>query len=172
MTRSGLWTLNFELCVHVIRVYRPSQSAPEKHNQSPQTFAHLVNFSITSPTCLITIQFCCFVYKINKPFTCSRCVISVHVISTYNVRKGSWAFILITQKSTRPEIPSHGLHALPPNSCVHVENWKSVKMLSSLSDPLSPESNARFLLDDASRVFVLCGYISLYLTIIHRHWGE
>ena len=138
----ALWTLDFELCVHVIRVYLPSQSASEKHNQSPQTFAHLVNFSITSPTCLITIQFCCFVYKINKPFTCSRCVISVHVISTYNVRKGSWAFILITQKSTRSEIPSHGLHALPPNSCAHVENWKTLKMLSSLSDPLSPESDA------------------------------
>ena len=81
-------------------------------------------------------------------------------------------FYLNTQKSTRSEIPSHGLHALPPNSCAHVENWKTLKMLSSLSDPLSPESNARFLLDDASRVFVLCGYISLCLTIIHRHWGE
>ena len=36
--------------------------------------------------------------RINKPFTCSRCVIciscSAHVISAYYVRKGSWAFYL------------------------------------------------------------------------------
>ena len=35
--------------------------------------------------------------RINKPFTCSRCFIcilcSVHVIFTYHVSKGSWAFL-------------------------------------------------------------------------------
>ena len=44
--------------------------------------------------------------RIDKPFTCSRCLIctscSVHVISTYYVRKGSWPFLnLVTHKSTR-----------------------------------------------------------------------
>ena len=49
-----------------------------------------------------------FDYRINKPFTRSRCFISVscsvHVISTYYMRKVSWdLFILITHKSTRYE---------------------------------------------------------------------
>ena len=47
--------------------------------------------------CLIIIQSCYFDYRINKPFTCSRCMIcvscSVHLISTYHVRKGSWTFL-------------------------------------------------------------------------------
>ena len=49
-------------------------------------------------SCLTIIKSCYFDCTINKPFTCSRCVIcvscSVHVISTYYVRKGSWAFYL------------------------------------------------------------------------------
>ena len=48
--------------------------------------------------CLIIVQSCYFVHGINKPFTCSCCVIcvacSVHVISTYYMRKGSWVFYL------------------------------------------------------------------------------
>ena len=43
------------------------------------------------------IQSCYSDYKINRPFACSRCLISVscsvHVISRYYVRKGSWAFL-------------------------------------------------------------------------------
>ena len=58
---------------------------------------------------MVIIKSCYFDYRINKPFTYSRCVIcvscSVHVIPTYYVRKGSWAFILITHKSTRSEDP-------------------------------------------------------------------
>ena len=46
--------------------------------------------------CLTIIQSCYFDYKMNKPLTCSRCVIcvscSVHWNSTYYVRTGSWAF--------------------------------------------------------------------------------
>ena len=49
-------------------------------------------------SCLTIIKSCYFDCTINKPFTCSRCVIcvscSVHVISTWYVRKGSWAFYL------------------------------------------------------------------------------
>ena len=45
------------------------------------------------PSGLILIQSCYFDSRINKPFTCSRCVIcvscSVHVISTFHARKGS-----------------------------------------------------------------------------------
>ena len=47
---------------------------------------------------LIIMHFCSFDFRINKPFTCSRCFIrvscSVHVISTYYVRKGSWLVCL------------------------------------------------------------------------------
>ena len=58
---------------------------------------------------LIIAQSCYSHYRINKAFACSRCVIcvscSVHLISTYYVRKGSWAFyLIITHKSTRSEI--------------------------------------------------------------------
>ena len=46
--------------------------------------------------CLIIMQSCYFDCRINKPFTCSRWVIcvscSVHLTSTYTMRKGSWAF--------------------------------------------------------------------------------
>ena len=49
--------------------------------------------------CLIIVQSCYFHYRINKPFACSRCLIcvscSVHVISTYYARKGSWAFLYL-----------------------------------------------------------------------------
>ena len=48
--------------------------------------------------CLIIIKSCYFDYRINKPFTCSRCVICVscsgHAILTHYVRKGSWALFL------------------------------------------------------------------------------
>ena len=71
---------------HVTRVCVLSQSAYEKHNQekSPQTFAHFVNFSEMCLPCFIITKH--FVYRINKPFTGSRCFIfvscSVHMIST------------------------------------------------------------------------------------------
>ena len=79
---------------HVIGV---CHSASETHNQqsshhvigfsdlidlcvikikSPQTFAHIVNFSKTLLPCLIIMQSCYFDCRINKPFACSRCVIS------------------------------------------------------------------------------------------------
>ena len=49
----------------------PNQSALEKHNQekSPQTFAHLVNFSRKMCLPCLIINFCCcyFDYRINKP---------------------------------------------------------------------------------------------------------
>ena len=47
--------------------------------------------------CLIIIQSCYSDYRMNNLFACSRCVIcvscSVHMISTYYVRKGSWAIL-------------------------------------------------------------------------------
>ena len=47
--------------------------------------------------CLIIIHSCYFDYRIDKPFTASRCVICIscspHLSSTYYVRKGAWAFI-------------------------------------------------------------------------------
>ena len=88
-------------CCHVIGVRLLRQSASEKHNQekgSPQTFAQLVNFFKMCLPYLRIIQSCYFDYRINKPFTCPRCVIcvsrSVHMKSTYYVPKGSWAFHL------------------------------------------------------------------------------
>ena len=59
---------------HVIRVFLPSQPGSEKHNQekkSPQTFAHLVNFSKICQPCLIIMQSCYFDYRINKTYTFS-----------------------------------------------------------------------------------------------------
>ena len=82
----------------MIRFCLPSQSASENQEKSPQTFAHLMHFSEMCLPCLIIIQSYHFDCRINKPFTCSRCVIcvscSVHVISTYDGRKGSWTFYL------------------------------------------------------------------------------
>ena len=84
---------------HVTRVCLPGQSAPEKHNEgnkSPQTFAHLVNFSKVCLPCFLIIQSCYLDCRINKSFACSRCVIciscSVHLISTFYVREGLWVF--------------------------------------------------------------------------------
>ena len=64
---------------------------------------------------VVIMPSCYFDYRINKPFPYSRCVIciscSVHVISTYYVRKGSWAFsTLTTHKSTRSENPTNNRH--------------------------------------------------------------
>ena len=80
---------------HVIGVCLPSQSASKKHNQkahTPLRTSPWISPKMCLP-CLIIIQSCYFDYRINKPFTCSRCVIcvscSVHLISTYYVRKGS-----------------------------------------------------------------------------------
>ena len=61
--------------------------------------------------CLIIIQSCYFDYRINKPFTYSRCVIcvscSVHVISAYYVRKGLWAFYLHYPQINGVSKPDH-----------------------------------------------------------------
>ena len=102
--------------IHVIGVYLLSQSAPEKQsqeNKEPTNLCALCEFlkKMRLP-CLIIIQSCYFHNGINKSFACSRCVMciscSVHLISTYYVRKGSWAFfILITHKSMRFENPIH-----------------------------------------------------------------
>ena len=62
----------------------------------PQTFAQLVIFFKNVTLCLVIIKSCWVDYQINKPLTCSHsgiCVsCSVHVITVYYVRKGSWAF--------------------------------------------------------------------------------
>ena len=69
-------------------------SIPKTHSRkSPQTFARLVNLSKMYLPRLIIIKSCYFECRIiSKPFRCSRCVIcmscSVHVISTFYVRKG------------------------------------------------------------------------------------
>ena len=99
-------------CFHVIGVYLLSQSASRKHNHKNKAHKPL-RTSYLSPKmclpCLIIIKSCYFDIRMDKPFPCSRCVIcvsgSVLLISTFYVRKGSWAFFLITHKSTRSENP-------------------------------------------------------------------
>ena len=63
---------------------------------SPQTLAHLVNFSKHGLPCLMIIKSCYFDCRIIQSFTCSRCVIcilcSVHLILMY-MCKGSRAFL-------------------------------------------------------------------------------
>ena len=94
-----------------------SQSAPRKaqSRKKPTNLCTPREFiKKTCPPCLIIIQSCYFDYSINKPFACSRCLICVsssgHVISTYYVRKGSWAFLssLPTNQRGR-KIRSYGL---------------------------------------------------------------
>ena len=80
---------------HVIRVFLPSQSASEKHNQEKPHKPLRASWTSRKIrlSCLIIIKSCYFGNRINKPFTCSHCVIcvscSVHVIPTYYERKGS-----------------------------------------------------------------------------------
>ena len=66
-----------------------STQKAKSRKESPQTFAKMCR------PCLIITQSCYCDSRINKPFTCSRCLIcvssSVHVISTYYMPKGSWA---------------------------------------------------------------------------------
>ena len=95
---------------HVIGVCLHSQSALEKHNQEKKhkhKHKPLCNWWISQKLCLpclIIKQSCYLDYRMNKPFTCSRCVIcvscSVHVISTYYMRKGSWAFFYLNYPQT------------------------------------------------------------------------
>ena len=80
----------------------PSQSASKTHNQEKKVQKPLRASWVSPklcPPCLIIIQYCYFDSRISKPLICSCWVISVscsvHVISTYNVRKGSWAFYLV-----------------------------------------------------------------------------
>ena len=77
----------------------PSQQINTQKAQSRKKKAHIPpEYKMCTVCCLTIIQSCYFDYRINKPFACSRCVIcvlcSVHVISTYYVCKGSWAFYL------------------------------------------------------------------------------
>ena len=62
--------------------------------------------------CVIVLKSCYIDYRINKPSTCSRCLIcvsySVHVISTYYVRKASWPFLPTNQRGQK--IRLHGMN--------------------------------------------------------------
>ena len=75
---------------HVIGVCLPSQSGPEKHDQEKKAHKPLRTLCI----CRLCLKSCSFeyYYSTNRPFTCSGCLIcvscSVHMISTYCVRKG------------------------------------------------------------------------------------
>ena len=85
--------------LHVIGVRLLSQSAfpkvqsSKKEKKIPQTFAQLVHFSKMCLPYLRIIQSCYFDYRMKQLFACSRCKIcvsrSVHLKSTYYVRKGS-----------------------------------------------------------------------------------
>ena len=84
---------------HVVGVCLLSQSPPKKTQSRKKKPTYLCAprefFQQMGGLCLIIIQSSYFDYRINKSFTCSRCVIcvscSVHVISRYYVRKGSWS---------------------------------------------------------------------------------
>ena len=82
------------------RVCLPSQSAPETHNQEKKAHKPLRTLCISQKMCrpcLIIIKCDYFDYRINKLFTLSSCLVcvscSVHLISAYHVRKGSWPFL-------------------------------------------------------------------------------
>ena len=81
-------------------VCRSANQHPEStiKKKSPQTFAHLVNFSknfcnVWEPYNLVILAI-----EWKKTFECSRCEICVsccvHLKSTYYARKESWAFYL------------------------------------------------------------------------------
>ena len=81
---------------HVIGVCLSSQSAPEKKNNQNKkpTYLCAPHEFLPKKTHLIIKQYILyFGYSISKLFTCPRCVIcvscSVHLILTYDVRKGS-----------------------------------------------------------------------------------
>ena len=83
-----------EICVTCSEFARPANQHPE-NTIKKKTHKPLRTSWISRKMCpprLIIIQSCYFDYRIDKPFTCSRCVIcvscSVHLISTYYVRKG------------------------------------------------------------------------------------
>ena len=67
----------------------------KKHNQKQITYLCASGEFLKRMSCLI-INLVILIIEKKKLVTCSRCVIcascSVHVISTYYVRKGSWAF--------------------------------------------------------------------------------
>ena len=99
------WHYDWQLhccCSFVVVVVRsfPAQPINTRKSQSRKQAHKSLRASWISQTkCrprLIIVKSCYFDYIINKPFPCSRRVIcvscSLHVISTYHVRKGSWAF--------------------------------------------------------------------------------
>ena len=93
--KKGL-TFTEQCLYHVIKDCLPSQSTSEKHNQekSQQTFAHPVHFSkICRPCLIIRIKSCYFVFRINKPFTCSRCL-TRFVLSASTCAKDRNLFII------------------------------------------------------------------------------
>ena len=100
--RLGGWLLGNKTVarrIHVMGVYLLSQSATEKQSQENKELTNLCApcefLKKMRLPCLIIIQSCYFHNGINKSFACSRCVMciscSVYLISTYYVRKGSWA---------------------------------------------------------------------------------
>ena len=89
-----------------------SQPISTIRKKSPQTFAHLVNFPQNVSAMFDNHNLIIFDYRINEPFACSRCVIcvscSVHLILTYYVRKGSWAFLsFVTHNHRGRKLHSH-----------------------------------------------------------------
>ena len=89
--------------MYILSIYSEFACPVNQHPNSkikkniPYTLAHLVHFSNKCRPCLIIGKSCYFDYRMNKPFTCSRCLVnvlcSVHVISAYCVRKGPWALL-------------------------------------------------------------------------------
>ena len=68
--------------------------------------------------CSAISKSCYFDYRINKLFTCSRCLIcvscSVQKISTYYVRKGSWTFYLNYPQINEIRLSHHIVSAKSP----------------------------------------------------------
>ena len=111
--RSRGWKSSFQSCFVVVVVYHtgsgkkismcrslPAQPISTRNKQSSEKahkpLRNLYIFSKMCTLCLVIIKSCWLDYQINKPLTCSHsriCVsCSVHVITMYYVRKGSWAF--------------------------------------------------------------------------------
>ena len=93
---------------HVIKVCLPSQSVPKStkiKKKKPTSLCTLHEF--LKQGCWPYMQSCYFDYRINKPFTCSHCLIwvscSVHLISVYCVCKGTWAFYPQINEVRKPD---------------------------------------------------------------------
>ena len=104
---------------HVIGVCLHGQSASRKNNQGRKAHIPWCTFSISKKSdchpCFMIIKSILLHFvssRINKPFTCSCCLISIscsaHTMSTYYTvcAKDHRFFIIITRKSTRSEDPT------------------------------------------------------------------